>query len=53
MAMDIKDRKNEPRLIPYADSRLPTGGSGYRKFEYPSDRAGFWNPAQMTDDGNL
>ena len=39
--------------IPYADPQLRIGSSGYREYAYPSDRAGFWNPAPITVSGDL
>jgi hypothetical protein len=45
------DNPSQPDPIPYAEPSLPTGGVVYRQLEYPSDRAGFWNPARFADDG--
>src|SRR5580700_3882463 len=51
--METRDYSVQTRTIDYADPRLPTGSAGYRRLEYPSDRAGFWNPAHVTDDGEI
>jgi hypothetical protein len=51
--MDKEVRPPQIPSIPYADPRLPIGSIGYRALAYPSDHAGFWNPAQLTDDGNV
>jgi hypothetical protein len=53
---DQSDERETPASlepIPYADPSLPIGPTGYTPMSYPSDCAGFFNPAQFTDDGTV
>ena len=44
------DNSAKPDPIPYADRSLPTAGVVYQQMAFPSDWAGFWNPARFVED---